>query len=271
MKNYQPHGKRKLLLALKILFRFSSKGELCFFMLLTSLLVTFSSFAQEEKKPFLDDFSGTATVTNNGISLIPSFSLGDPALIFDLKFKKGRLSFEPDMRFALVGKPWTFIFWWRYKLLEKEKFSLKVGAHPAINFRTITIVRNGQSEEILESRRYLAAEVVPTYKISKNIDVGLYYLHGRGFDDGVKQTNFFVLTSSFNNLYFTDKYYFNITPQAYFLATDDLQGYYAAAFLSLKRKDFPLYFASTLNKALDTEISPEDDFTWNISLVYSFP
>ncbi|GLU45373.1 hypothetical protein [Allomuricauda sp. NBRC 101325] len=250
---------------------FGNKGILYFLIMISALLVSSQAFSQEEKKPFLDDFTGTATVTNNGISLIPSFSLGDPALIFDLKFKKGRLSFEPDMRFALEGKPWTFIFWWRYKLLQKEKFSLKIGAHPALNFRTITIQRNGQSEEILESRRYLAAEVVPTYKISKNIDVGLYYLHGRGFDDGVKQTNFFVLTATFNNLYFTDKYYLNITPQTYFLATDDLQGYYAAAFLSLKRKDFPLYFASTLNKALDTEISPEDDFTWNISLVYSFP
>ena len=228
------------------------------------------SLAQEEKKRFLDDFSGTASVTNNGISLVPSFSLGDPALIFDLKFRKGRLSFEPDMRFALEGKPWTFIFWWRYMAVEKEKFSLRVGAHPAINFRTIPIMRNGGSEDILEARRYLAAEVVPTFKVAENIDIGMYYLHGRGFDDGVKQTNFVVFTSTFKNLYITDQYYFDITPQTYFLATDDLQGYYVAGFLSFKKKDFPLYISAILNKALDTEIVPEDDFTWNVSLVYSF-
>lgn len=229
-----------------------------------------SCFAQEEKKPFLDDFSGTASVTNNGISLIPSFSLGDPALIFDLKFRKGRLSFEPDMRFALEGKPWTFIFWWRYKAIEKEKFSLRVGAHPALNFRTISIIRNGQPEEILESRRYMAAEVLPIYKISKNVDIGIYYLHGRGLDEGVKQSNFLVFNTWFKNLYITDRYYFDINPQAYFLATDDLQGYYLAGFLSLKKRDFPLYISAILNKALDTEIVPEDDFTWNVSLVYSF-
>ena len=229
-----------------------------------------NSFAQEEQKPFLDDFSGTASVTNNGISLIPSFSLGDPALIFDLKFKKGRLSFEPDMRFALEGKPWVFIFWWRYKAMETERFSLRIGAHPAINFRTVPVLRNGRSEEILESRRYLAAEIVPTYKVSDHIDVGMYYLHGRGFDEGVKQSNFVVLTSTFTDLHVTDKFYFDITPQAYFLATDDLQGYYVAGFLSLKKKDFPWYISGILNKALDTEIVPEDDFTWNFSLVYSF-
>lgn len=250
--------------------KFCHVGFINYLLVFLCLFVHGLSFAQNEKERFLDDFRGTASVTQNGISLIPSFSLGDPALILDLKFTKGRLSFEPDMRFALEGKPWTFIFWWRYKAISKERFSLRVGAHPALNFRTISIMRNGQSEEILESRRYLAAEVVPTYKISDNIDVGLYYLHGRGFDEGVKQTNFFVLNTFFKNLYITDQYYFDINPQAYFLATDNLQGYYLAGFLSLHKKDFPLSIAAILNKALDTEISPEDDFTWNLSLVYSF-
>lgn len=66
--------------------------------------------SQEDIKHFLDDFRGTASITQNGISLIPSFSLGDPALIFDIKMTKGRSSFEPDMRFALEGKPWAFVF-----------------------------------------------------------------------------------------------------------------------------------------------------------------
>ncbi|MBO0330329.1 hypothetical protein [[Muricauda] lutisoli] len=270
MTSIDPRRSRCGALQFSPLSSFLSRRPIRFFIIIGSLLIYNVSLAQEERKPFLDDFSGTASVTNNGISLIPSFSLGDPALIFDLKFKKGRLSFEPDMRFALEGKPWTFIFWWRYKAIEKEKFSLRVGAHPAINFRTIPIMRNGASEDILEARRYLAAEVVPTFKVAENIDVGMYYLHGRGFDDGVKQTNFVVFTSTFKNLYVTDQYYFDITPQAYFLATDDIQGYYLAGFLSFKKKDFPLSISAILNKALDTEIVPEDDFTWNVSLVYSF-
>lgn len=99
---------------------FFGRKSIQVFILISSLFIFNISLAQEEKKPFLDDFSGTASVTNNGISLIPSFSLGDPALIFDLKFKKGRLSFEPDMRFALEGKPWTFIFGGGTKLLKKR-------------------------------------------------------------------------------------------------------------------------------------------------------
>ncbi len=235
------------------------------------LVICRQANAQEEDRQFLDDFRGTVSVTNNGISLVPSFSLGDPAAIFDLKFTKGRVSFEPDMRFALEGKPWAMLFWFRYKAIENEKFSLRIGAHPALNFRTVSIIRDGQTEELLESRRYLAAEIVPTYKISEKVSVGMYYLRGQGFDEGVKITNFLVFNSSFNNMFISEQFYFNVTPQAYFLTTDDLKGYYVAGYITFAKKDFPLSISAILNKAIDTEIVPEDDFTWNVSLNYSFP
>ena len=47
------------------------------------------------------------------------------------------------------------------------------------------MIRDGQQEEILESRRYLAAEIAPNYKLGENTGIGIYYLHGRGFDEGV--------------------------------------------------------------------------------------
>ncbi len=241
--------------------------------LIVLLIIFVSGFnvkAQEETEPFLDDFRGTASITHNGISLVPSFSLGDPALLFDLKFTKGRVSFEPDMRFALEGKPWSFLFWFRYKAVQKEKFSLRIGAHPALNFRTVNVIRNGVNEELLESRRYLAAEIVPNYKISEKVSIGVYYLRGQGFDEGVKTTNFLVLNSSFTNLFISEQFYFNISPQVYYLTTDDDKGYYAVGFITFAKKDFPLAISAILNKAIDTEIVPEDDFTWNISLVYSF-
>jgi aryl-alcohol dehydrogenase-like predicted oxidoreductase len=45
-------------------------------------------------------------VTNNGISLVQTFSLGKPAAIVTLSIGKGKLSFEPDLRFSLKEKPW---------------------------------------------------------------------------------------------------------------------------------------------------------------------
>ena len=150
------------------------------------LAATIPAHSQEPApRPVLDRFYGNIQLTNNGISLVPTFSLGDPALLFDLKLVKGRHSFEPDMRFALEGKPWAFIFWYRYQAVRSGKFSLRVGAHPAINFRTIDVVKDGEETRVIQARRYLTAEIAPGYDLGEHLRVGLYYLTAVGFDQGV--------------------------------------------------------------------------------------
>ncbi len=240
--------------------------------ILSLTVFKFTGLTQEvEDQAFLDDFQGTASITHNGISLVPSFSLGDPAAIFDLKFTKGRLSFEPDLRFALEGKPWSFLFWFRYKAIQNDRFSLRIGAHPGLNFRTVSVIRNGQPEELLETRRYLASEIVPNYQISDKLSIGMYYLRGRGFDEGLKNSDFLTLNASLNDLFVSEKLYINVSPQVYYLRLDDLTGYYVVGFITLAKKDFPLSLSAILNKAINTQIQPEKDFIWNVSLVYSFP
>ena len=101
-------------------------------------------------------FAGAVTVTNKGISTVPNLTLGKPAAIFDLSVGKGKLSFDPQLRFALEGKPWSFLFWWRYKLVRTERFQLNLGAHPALSFRRIKIPVNGLEKEDMVVRRYLA-------------------------------------------------------------------------------------------------------------------
>ncbi len=64
----------------------------------------FSAKAQTADSTF--HISGAASVTNNGISLLPMFTLGKPAAIFDLSVGNSRLAFEPQFRFSLEGKPW---------------------------------------------------------------------------------------------------------------------------------------------------------------------
>lgn len=217
-----------------------------------------------------DSFNGTVSITNNGISLIPTFSLGDPAILFDLKYTRGRFSIEPDMRFSLDAKPWSFIFWLRYKAIQNDKFSLRVGAHPAYNFATVNVIDEGEEREVIEARRFIAGELAPTYKLTRNIDLGLYYLYGHGLDNTATHNHFIVLNASINNLDLFSNFYLNFSPQVYHLIQDDLAGTYAVAFLALGKRDFPFSITSTLNQALDTEILPEDDFVWNISLVYRF-
>ena len=162
-----------------------------FFILISICNSSFSQVTAETKT--INNFSGAVTVTNNGISFIPTFSLGKPAAIFDMSVGR-RLTFEPQFRFSLEGKPWSFIFWWRYKLLKSNKFSFNLGTHLGLPFNTFTNSTNGVTTESIITRRYLAGELSPNYFITKDISIGMYYMYSHGIDVGTtKHTHFLTL------------------------------------------------------------------------------
>lgn len=233
--------------------------------------VSHIAFAQmDDSTKTISNFSGKIFATHNGISLVPSFSLDKPAVLFNLSVGGEGLTFEPDIWFALEGKPWSFLFWWRYKAIQDKKFSLRIGAHPALNFRTIPAVSNSQSKEVIETRRFLAGEIAPNYAISENVSVGIYYLYSRGLDDSAKNTHFLVLTSAFPNINLSNEIRLSVFPNVYYLASDALDGFYVSSTFRLAKRDFPLSVESIVNQKIKTEILPERSFVWNVSLVYSF-
>lgn len=216
-------------------------------------------------------FSGSVSVTHNGIALVPTFSLERPAAIFLLSTGKGRLSFEPDLRFALEGKPWSFLFWWRYKLVNAGKIKVTLGAHPAINFRTMKLPVNGDSMNVLVARRFLAGELAPNYFVAKNISVGVYYLYSRGFDKTVARNNHFItLNTQISNIPLPGQWYMRVHPQVYYLKQDKRDGFFFTSSLSLARRNFPLSVSAIINKRIEADIPGSRDFVWNASLVYSF-
>lgn len=220
--------------------------------------------------PTIRELKAAVTVTNNGISVIPTFMLGKPAVMFDLGVGGKRLSFEPQFRFALEGKPWSFIFWWRYKAIRKDKFTLNLGAHPAIAFRETQIIVDGESRDMLVAQRFLAGEVVPTFRVSDHVSLGLYYLHANGLDKGTtKNTDYLASNFVFSNLSLVDDFSLKLNPQLYLLKMDDLHGYYFTSTFTVSKKDFPLTVSSIVNQVIKSDI-PSKDFVWNLSLIYSF-
>ncbi len=172
------------------------------FLLFTFLLAVHVSFSQEvDSIKVLSHFSGSAAVTNNGISIVPSFSLGKPAVIFNLSMGKNRFSFDPDLRFSLAGKPWSFLFWGRYKLADSGRFQMSAGTHLGLNFKTSVLPINGDTSETTVTRRYLAGELFPRYLLTKNISIGIYYLYSHGLDAGtIGNTNFLTFQTGFSKL-----------------------------------------------------------------------
>ena len=240
------------------------------------LLVLFgfmqSSFAQENglTKPETH-VSGSISYTYKGISLIPSFTLGKPAGILDLSISKGRFSFEPTLRFALEDfKPWAYIFWFRYKVVESDRFSFRVGAHPAYSFKSVDLSESGFSKDAMMVRRYLAGELAPSYSLSKKISINPYYLIAHGLGGDVNNyTHYVAFRSDFSDIPLAGDFSFSLSPQLYYLNIDGVDGYYVSSGISLKKQDFPFSISGMVNKTIDSEIGG-DDFIWDISLVYSF-
>lgn len=216
-------------------------------------------------------FKSALSVTQNGFSFIPSFSLGKPAAILDMAVGNQRMSFEPQFRYALEGRPWSFIFIYRYKAIMKDRFQLKVGAHiPAFNFFEEQVTINGVDQNVITTKRFLAAELWPTYKINDMVSMGLYMLRGHGFDTGAtRDATFAGLQTYITKLRPVEPLIVTFVPQVFYLKTDENDGVYATYSVNFAIENFPVSISHIINKSIKTSI-PNTDFSWNVSLVYSF-
>jgi hypothetical protein len=232
-------------------------------------IVSLSAPAQQKDSTFF--FHADLSVTNNGFSIVPAFTLGDPAAFLDMRMGNKRMSFEPQFRYALEGRPWSFIFIYRYKAIIKPKFQLTFGGHaPGLNFVTLPVTINGVEDKLSVTRRFLAAEVIPTYKIKDNISVGMYYLRGHAFQKSEPQnTNFLALQSNFTKIKLVGKSYFSFSPQVFYLKVDAADGFYVNTATTIGVQGLPITISSILNQAIETEIAAKE-FDWNVSLVYTF-
>lgn len=213
---------------------------------------------------------GVITVTQNGISLIPSFSLGKPAVMFDMNLGGKKLTFEPFFRFGLDGRPWSFIFWGRYKAIHKEHFRMSIGAHPSYVFRTTTDVINGIAIKNTRVSRYVAMDLTPTFRITKRFSTGLYYLYSHGLDaSSIRHTHFITLNAGFSDIRMGNHWYANFNPQVYYLNQTGREGYYYTHSLTLSRRHFPISAQTIINKAIRTTIAGKN-VLWNFSLLYRF-
>lgn len=140
---------------------------------------------------------------------------------------------------------------------------------PGINYITQQVTVNGITEELSVARRFLALEIIPTYKISEHTSIGMYYLRGHGFQKhGPQNSNFLSLQGNFTKIKLVGKAYFSFNPQVFYLKVDATDGFYVNATTTFGVKGFPITISSIVNKAIESDI-PAKDFDWNISLIYT--
>lgn len=183
--------------------------------------------APDSAQSAVTTYSGSVGITNNGISFVPSFSLNSSAGIMLFFYGKGRFSFDPDIRIASDAKRGSLITWFRYRVVDKKRFSLRLGAHPGLNFITKNITDNGSDLKIIQARRYLAGEVVPNFQIKPNWSIGMYYLNGNALQkDGPQTTHFLTFNSSVSGVKLGGDFRFQILPAVYYLNVDGDGGYF---------------------------------------------
>ncbi|HET9387347.1 MAG TPA: hypothetical protein VFO67_19585 [Gemmatimonadales bacterium] len=205
---------------------------------------------------------GAVTVTNKGISLIPALTLGKPAAIFDVAITNGAFGFEPQFRFGLDGKPWSFIFWGRYRPLRTGRLRLTIGAHPSFTFRTVN--------DAIVTRRYLAGDVFPSYFLTTHLSVGPYYFYAHGLDPAAFQhTHFAGARAYLTNVAVPGQFVLHFAPQLYYLWMDREDGVYVTSVLTLGHRKLPFAVSTLVNSPIRSSIAGGQEFLWNLSLTYA--
>jgi hypothetical protein len=236
-------------------------------------LFNFHIFAQSkpDSSSTISTFSGSAGITNNGFSIVPTFSLNAPATIINLAFRRKKFSFEPDIRLVFNASKGGMLYWLRYKLIEQPKFNMRVGVHPAFSYVKRNVAENGTNTQITEMLRFGAFEVVPNYALKPNWSIGAYFLKGHGFQKpGPQNTNVIFLNTNITNLKLGPSFRFHFFPSYYFLDIDKTSGKYLTATTSLSHVKSPLRLSYTFNKTFSSNIPNNRAFMWNIMLSYYF-
>jgi len=241
---------------------------LCVFLSLTQAAFSQDAVSADKKL----NVSGTLSITNNGISIVPALDLGKPATLIKLSVGK-RFRFEPELDFSMNGKPWQYLFWIGYDLIKSNRFMMTIDANAAYLFRTVPALVEGdkKSKNIIQVRRVLGIDQNSRYFITSNFDIGLYYLFGYGFEASVPtQTHYLSLYSDLPAIPLFANLHLNIRPQIYYLKVDSETGLYAASDFILGMDKIPFTISSTINKIIDSGIKGNNDPLWDVSLNYSF-
>jgi hypothetical protein len=225
----------------------------------------------DESRGSAINISGNIGITNEGISIVPALSLGEPAILTNISIGN-RFRFEPDFNFTIEGDPWQFLLWLRYNMIERDRFSFRAGIHPGYSFRKVQgIGPDTEEKETTEVLKFLAGDLSTSYSLSETVDVGAYYLLGFGVETAKPdQIQYVNLNAAIRQIQLNRQLFLNISPQVYYLKVDELDGFYVASNITLGVRGFPVTLSSMFNKIIDSDITGADDPLWNISLNYSF-
>ena len=245
-------------------------------LIIISLVITSIGLSQNDIESKEFNLSGNINVSNNGFSLIPLFSLGEPATVIDLSFGNDRLSFDPSFSFELNGlKPWILDFRWNYKIIKQEKYLVNLGLFlPGLFFRNTTFEKNGDQLEGVFIWRSIVSTLNLSYSFSDKFSLGIFYFRPFPIEqidpNQPRRGSVLSIKSSLRNLKISESIKINWNPELYFPKIDEKSGIFVAQNILIEFKNFPLSISSNMNKAIDFGNFTGKEFDWNVGINYSF-
>ena len=226
---------------------------------------------EDSSAPKINNFTAAVTIQSKGISTIPNLTLGKPAIVFDLKLGR-KLTFEPQFRFALDGKPWAMVFWWRYYQTISNKFKVTYHTNYSLSYKSIkSYTSSGTSQEMIRTTRYLVGAIEPNYRFNKYLGVGTYLFYNYGIESFITRNTYMVsFRPSFSNIPIAKNVVATVAPEIYYLKMDVKNGVYFNSRFLISKKNCPLAISGLINKPLKSTIPSDYDFLWNVGLSYTF-
>lgn len=237
----------------------SMKITLTILLLHFSVLIFANEASDSTKKVW--HFNGIIQVNNNGISPVPAFSLGRPALMSTFFIQKGGFTFSPEFNYALDGKPWVVNQWLRYQK-QHERFTFRTGINMSLFF--------SRNEPNMKLNQYLALEGVVSYKLSAKNSLNLLYWNSHGLDaTAVKTGHFISLSASLSKIPVSKSLLLDLKPNLFYLKnTIPFKGVFVSAITSIAHRKFPVSIFFQAVKPI--KVNPDTPFNWNYGLNYIF-
>lgn len=210
---------------------------------------------------------GNLQLTNNGISPVPYFTLGEPALLTNLYLTKGRLSFSPEFNFDLKAKPWSFNTWLRYNLIRTKRYNFYLGSNFSIIFKRLD---PKLLKEDLQAQRYQMLDIMMTYKIDHKKLLSFYYWKTSTLDHlGITSSHFVMLALQIDNILKSENTVISFRPSVFVINnTLPFSGLFMSQITTISTKKFPLRFSLQTVETLQS--SEQAKFNWNVGVNVPF-
>jgi hypothetical protein len=233
------------------------------------LFITTLSFSQE-KSGSTDrklKASALASFNTNGISSIPAFSLGKPAIVASASLIKNRFSYDPTLAYGFDLRPWYIDNWVHYKIINRSSFELRGGFNVSSFF-----TKNESGEEpVLTGERYFAFSMDGTYKFNANTLVSLAYWNDRGQESTSLKGHFIDIIYDQTGIKLGNTLRMAVNVQLFYINYDgNNDGLFVSPKLSAYTEELPFALFVQATQSIQSNIDPWPGFRWNLGLSYTF-